>query len=437
MNYPFWDIPILGGSMVIAIVAVLHVIVSHLAVGGGFYIFYTDLKAVRNNDFKMLEYLKKHAKFFMLLTTVFGAVSGVGIWFTIALVSPAATSTLIHIFLYGWAIEWVFFLVEITAIILYVYKFDKYTIKSRQIVAFIYFAAAWLSLFIINGIITFMLTPGSYYETGNFWAAFFNPTYFPSLFFRTTICIVFAGIFGMFTATFEMDDEIRERAIKYASLYLIPGIFLMPLFAGWYFYMIPYLSKHIILGGSPLIMIFANICAGSAALLLIAAIAHAWLEPRRLSTIFTILLIIFAGTFLGTFELTREAIRKPYTLYGRMYSNSTYVAKNNVPEINTQNYLSNLKWSGIKEVTDSNQLEAGREIFKYQCQACHSIEGYNAVKPLVKAWSYEFTMQNLQKLNELKHFMPPFYGSNIERRVLAIYLYSLNNKIDELIKNKN
>jgi len=162
MNYPFWDIPLLGGSMLIAIIAVLHVIVSHLAIGGGFYLYFAERKYAREKDPKFLGYIRSHARFFMLLTTVFGAVSGVGIWFVIALVSPAATSTLIHIFLYGWAIEWVFFLVEILAIILYVYKFDKLEPASREKLAFIYMAAAWLSLFIINGIITFMLTPVHY-----------------------------------------------------------------------------------------------------------------------------------------------------------------------------------------------------------------------------------------------------------------------------------
>jgi len=43
---------------------------------------------------------------------VVGAVTGVGIWFTIGLIAPEATSNLIHTFVWVWAIEWVFFLVE-------------------------------------------------------------------------------------------------------------------------------------------------------------------------------------------------------------------------------------------------------------------------------------------------------------------------------------
>ena len=62
-----------------------------------------------------LDYLKRHARFFILLTVVFGAITGVGIWWTIGLTSPLATEVLIRTFVFGWATEWVFFVVEITS----------------------------------------------------------------------------------------------------------------------------------------------------------------------------------------------------------------------------------------------------------------------------------------------------------------------------------
>ncbi|CUU05648.1 hypothetical protein JGI2_01284, partial [Candidatus Kryptobacter tengchongensis] len=119
MNYPFWDVPLIGGGILIGVVAILHVFVSHFAVGGGIYLALTERKAIKENDQKLIAYLKKHSKFFLLLTVVLGALSGVGIWFTIGLVHPSATSTLIHSFVFGWAIEWVFFIVEISAILIY------------------------------------------------------------------------------------------------------------------------------------------------------------------------------------------------------------------------------------------------------------------------------------------------------------------------------
>jgi len=88
-------------------------------------------------------------------------VSGVGIWFTIGLISPTATSNLIHAYVWDWAIEWVFF-IEITAALLYLYKLEP---KLHLWYGWIYFLAAYASLVIINGIITFMLTSGRWVDT--------------------------------------------------------------------------------------------------------------------------------------------------------------------------------------------------------------------------------------------------------------------------------
>ena len=45
MNYPAWYLPNLGGGLLIAIIAVLHVVISHLAVGGGLFLVMTERKA--------------------------------------------------------------------------------------------------------------------------------------------------------------------------------------------------------------------------------------------------------------------------------------------------------------------------------------------------------------------------------------------------------
>ena len=94
MNFPVWDVPLLGGGMLIASVAILHVFVAHFAVGGGLFLVWSEGRAYRTGDRDLLQYVRQHSTFFVLLVLVFGAVSGVGIWWTIALVSPAATSAI-------------------------------------------------------------------------------------------------------------------------------------------------------------------------------------------------------------------------------------------------------------------------------------------------------------------------------------------------------
>ena len=72
-----------------------------------------------------LAYLHRHARFFVLLTVVFGAITGVGIWWTIGLASPLATGVLIRTFVFGWATEYVFFILEIVSAFIFYYYWGR------------------------------------------------------------------------------------------------------------------------------------------------------------------------------------------------------------------------------------------------------------------------------------------------------------------------
>ena len=160
MDYPLFLVPHIGGGWLIGGIAIFHVIIAHFAIGGGLLMVATEQFAARRNDALWLAFARKHSVFLVLLSAVLGALSGVGIWFTVGLVHPAATASLIHTFVWGWAIEWVFFIVEIAAALLYVGTWDRVSRRTHLAIGWIYFVAAYLSLVVINGIVTFMLTPG-------------------------------------------------------------------------------------------------------------------------------------------------------------------------------------------------------------------------------------------------------------------------------------
>jgi cytochrome bd-type quinol oxidase subunit 1 len=238
MNYPFWDTGI-GYGVLMAAIAVLHVFVSHFAIGGGLYLIVAESSARKSGDTQKLEYLARLSKFFVLVTLVFGAITGVGIWFIIGLLNPAATEALIHNFVWGWAIEWTFFAVEIAAAIIYYYGWKTMSARNHMAVGWIYFWAAWLSLFVINGIICFMLTPGEWLKTGGFWDGFFNPTFWPSLVLRTGICLVLAGVYAMLVAARERDVGFKVRLVRYNAWWAIAGLaVVVPSFL-WYWKAIP------------------------------------------------------------------------------------------------------------------------------------------------------------------------------------------------------
>ena len=53
MNFPIWELPAAG--LLIAAVAIVHVFISHFAVGGGLFLVLAERKARRENDPAFLE----------------------------------------------------------------------------------------------------------------------------------------------------------------------------------------------------------------------------------------------------------------------------------------------------------------------------------------------------------------------------------------------
>lgn len=421
MNYPVWYVPEVGGGLLIALVAIVHVFVAHFAVGGGLFLVWTERKALREKSQDIMAFVKTHTKFFMLLTMVFGGLTGVAIWFTISLIHPAATSLLIHTFVFGWAMEWVFFLVEIVALFVYFYTFGKMDDRTHQLIGWIYFGSAWMSLFLINGIIDFMLTPGAWLTNQNFWSGFFNPTFWPSLFFRSFMCFMLAGCYGFLTATFMKDEQTRHRMIRYSGTWALVSLLLSIPAGWWYISVLPDKAKGLVEGASPTIARAAAVGAFSMAALAGLLIALILLNPRARTRSLIVIVMIAAMGYMGAFEWTREAARRPYVINEVMYSNG--ILAKDVDRINQEGFLKNAKWVQHKEITETNQLEAGRELFLHQCFACHSVGGINNdIVSRTKAMSFGGMRKYLATIHEKRYFMPPFIGTDSELKALAAYL---------------
>ena len=57
MNYPVWDVSF-GAGLLMALLSILHVFVSHFAVGGGLFPVVTERRALRPSDNEMLTWLR-------------------------------------------------------------------------------------------------------------------------------------------------------------------------------------------------------------------------------------------------------------------------------------------------------------------------------------------------------------------------------------------
>ncbi len=432
MNYPVWELYYLNSGTLVAIISVLHVFISHFAVGGGIFLWLTDLKSVRQKDLALRQYVRRHLWFFLLLTMVFGGVSGVGIWFIIGLSNPWATSILIHTFVFAWAIEWVFFLVEIISLLIYYYKFETLTDNNRLIIAFIYAASAWLSLFIINGIITFMLTPGDWLNTGKFWDGFFNPSHLPSLVFRTAVCIMFAGLFGFVTAVYEKDEKLKDTLLKYCAKWLYSALPFLLISGFWYLFSIPDNARltNFILNkqtSQPL-----NIFIITSILLYILAIIFILRINKSLQKFIVFPLLLIGLLWIGGFEYMREYARKPYIIYGYMYSTSILVRDEE--RLNREGILKMAKWTKVKEVTEDNKIQAGRELFNLQCLSCHTIRGIkNDIVKKTEGLTYLGIYSQIYGQGKILDYMPKFVGNEKEMDALAAFIASLHGKGEEIL----
>ncbi|NLW82369.1 MAG: cytochrome C [Desulfovibrionales bacterium] len=421
MNFPIWELHWAGGGLLIALISVFHVYIAHFAVGGGLFLVLTELLAYRRQSPEIMDYAKRHTKFFLLVTMVLGGITGVGIWFIISLVAPAATVSLIHTFVFGWAIEWVFFLGEIVSLFIYYYTFGRMSRRNHLAMGWLYFFFGWMSLFMINGIIGFMLTPGDWPATRDFWDGFFNPTFWPALVFRTCIALMFAGLYGFVTATWEKDAPTRETMVRYCALWLLLPFGVLLLSGWWYLQVLPEGPRAMILGANPEIAPFLKGFVQISALLFAGGLAMAIRMPAAVKRPMAVTLLVIGLLYMGCFEWMREAGRRPYLIYGHMYSNAILAGTEEA--ISKQGFLATSGWNRNQEVTPDNALDAGKEIFRGQCASCHSIGGpLNDIKPLTAVFG-RFAMESMIRgMGKIHSYMPRFAGTELERGALASYI---------------
>ena len=407
MIYPFLDVPT-GYGILMALIAVVHVFISHFAIGGGLYLVVTEQMARRHNDEPMLAFLQKLAKFFVLATLVAGVLTGVGIWFIIGLLNPLATEALIHNYVWGWATEWTFFVGEIAAALIYYYGWNKLSAKAHLAVGWIYFIFAWLSLVVINGILTFMLTPGKWLATGDFWDGFFNPTYWPALIMRTGVCVMLAGLYALVVAAREGAGDFKVRIVRYSATWGLVGLAVTTLAQGWYL-------KTILLTLTTKILPGPVLALRSAAWLAIAIgglLILAWVLARRLPVVVAVLLMAIGLTWFGAFESFRESVRKPYVISGYLYGNGVEVAKTDRYKI--EGYLAQITY---------RTGDDGADLFRHACRSCHTLDGYRPLQPAFDGTDPKFIAGIVRGTQFLNANMPPFLGTPAEAEQIAAYIY--------------
>jgi cytochrome bd-type quinol oxidase subunit 1 len=439
MEYPAWFVAYLTAPMLIPLVAIPHVIVAQFAVGGGFLLADMVRRAYRDDLPEVLDYIRRITRFFILITVVFGAVTGFGIWWTIGLTSPQTTSVLINIFVFGWAAEWVAFALEIVSAFAFYYLWDRLSPREHMTMGWIYAISAWVSLVLITGITSFMLTTGSWGPDQGFFVAFFNPSFIPQMLARTGGSLVMAALWiGFLTSLQFIEAKPRDLVIRWTSQWALAGMVLILIGGVWYLAVMPE-HAHLNLIRAPILlgMMMLNVAI---TVIVIAAlgigffVGYRWITPPS-----ALLLLLVGFAAVATGEFVREGARKPYLIENYVFSPGVRVE--DVEHLKRTGFVANTPWlrsyleetiqgfeaSKIGQLPEHQKVAVGEGIFRYHCSSCHALVGYNGMIPIVRPWNDMMIRELVKVLHRANPAMPPWMGNEAEKDALTPYLIRLSN----------
>ncbi len=421
-SYPINDFgPIMKG-MVIGGLGIFHVFLAQFAIGGGMLMAYFQWLAMSGQEPVARKVLDSYFKYLVLVSFVTGALTGVGMWFTSIQVSPGTIGKMVDVFHWVWATEWVFFWVEVVA----GYAFYRYAKvlpdRVRLALLLIYSVAGWGSLFWINGILSWQLTPGEWVRSGNIWQGFFNATFWPSLFARTIACVVIAGLVAAVIVNTmpEVSREDRTRLINRTARFMLP-IVAMPLFGLWFLAALPEDSLAWVMGGSVAMTLFMNLAVGASVLVGGYVVLGLWRQRLYINGATATLLLALAFGATAGGEFVREGVRKPYTIRDVLFSNA--ISPEDVARLREVGCTANDPFP-LRDAAayPSDQLRLGALTFRNQCAVCHTVRGVNGLTHLMGSWSIDQQRMNVAKLQRTKGFMPPFAGTPTELEALVQFV---------------
>lgn len=449
MDFPIFHLDFIGDRMLIAIIAILHVLVNHgLAVGLIPIVVCMELFGLKYNNPEWDKLAYKIMTIAFIITTTIGAMTGVGIWFSSSLINPYSIGSLIRVFYGAWFVEWLVFVTEVVLIMFYYLTWKKKfktTILAKVgkvyhvLIGFGLAVFSWITMAIIVAILGFMMDPGNWNNEKEFWNGFANPIYMPQLIFRTFLALTIGGTICLALTMFftQKETEIRTKAVRFLSLWIFAFVPLTLLGGMWYYNVIPagMLNNLSVAVGTQQFQNYYDqlqqfLFYGLAGVLIITAFAYFYPKYTPPKLAFFIPVLLMFG-LLGYFERVREFIRKPYVIGGYMYSNT--FREEDYPLYKRDGVLKHSSFVSTKEITPETQIEAGCNVFMIACSRCHTSNGVNSLVDkwnnmygnTGEPWSAAAMKSYISNMHKSRYYMPPFPGNEAEMDALIAYMKDL------------
>jgi cytochrome c553 len=449
-DIPLFHLDWLNNRMLIALIATLHALINHsLAVGFMPLVTWLENKGVLNSrpdqitdpEWDKMVYKLMWTAF--IITTTIGAMTGVGIWFSVSLVSPNSIASLIRVFYLAWFTEWIVFVTEVVLILIYflTWKSANRSLASKmKHIKFGWYLSvfSWITMAIIVSILGFMMDPGNWNTDQSLINGFTNPMYLPQLLYRTPLAMVLAGTLGLFLIAIftRKGEDNRIRAFGYIGKWIIAWLPFAVVGSVYYYQLIPntMLANMQVAVGTQAFQdwydILAKIIVGASALILATAVVAVW-KPGTLRASYLAVPLVFGLGFMGIFERVREFIRKPYIISEYMYSN--LLREEDYPLYKRDGLLKWATYTSTPEITAENKIEAGRNVFMLACSRCHTTQGVNSIVGVFdnmygntgKPFDAEIMATYINNMHNARAYMPPFPGNKKEMEALAAYIKDL------------
>ena len=438
--YPLFYFPQIGSAWLMGITGAIHIMASHTSVGAALLFAFLAHKAYKEDRPELYDYMRKYGMFLLIFSYVVGSITGPGIWNTATVASPRGISALIHNFVWVWATEWVFFVVEVIGVFVLVYTIGKIDRKTHLKITYMFALASISTLFLIIGIISFMMWPGSdiWYQSGSASDAFFGINTFPHMFIRIGFMIVMSAVVG-----FVISGNLKEIALrtemtrKLSVIGMIGGVLILMSFL-WYVQTLPQSALDLF----HTVLWPAN---GTSRIITVSIIAAylllAFALPRIINVPFAtamLAVVLILGIWPG--EKMRESMRKPYVAGRYVYSNQ--IIGRDVIGKHIKSEMGIIAEKGLltvspfipdrlRTITPENQLEAGKLIAKLACSNCHALEKGAAYRPLPDrfpgqdAATIEVVLTDVIATGTFS-YMPPIKLPEHETKALAAWLATQN-----------
>jgi hypothetical protein len=352
-----------------------------------------------------------------------------------------ATETLIHIFLFAWAIEYVTFILEVVSAFIFFYYWGRLKERTHVQIGWIYAISAWVSLFVITGITAFMLNTGAWHANRNFWAGFFNPQLIPQVLARTGGAFLLSSLYVFLHASFKARDKALYQLVESRSARpALWGAILVVVGGIWWYLALPESAKAALAAASVLNVLMVLVFA-----LTVAVFVMMYLGPYRnpgwFTPGFTILIFLSGVAAVTTGEYIREAVRKPYIIYNTVMGNQ--ILPEEIPILRETGYLEGGVWTrayvkrNYPQVVDSNKIDEailltlpdsdqrklGEVLFQHHCNDCHAVDaGLSPIAHLIRGWTFEMIQTVVEHPEKSHFFMPPWAGTREEAILLTRYL---------------